>query len=223
MLSIEDQEFITNEMKISLASINSKFSEHALLLHIDQLESAISFFISAIRTQNKSGYFYNRSTFQPSPAEVEINNYSVKLSEDLPNTEAASILESLRHAFSSFARNGLHELFTCQENEGWHPKVILNEELRPNDIKTLPHLITLYRGTDIAEHNSSSYGQSWSTDKEIAYLFAFKHYVDQPWFKASQRVILKTKISKEHAYFSNQSGECEVVINAREISHVEIA
>lgn len=223
MLSIEDLGFITNEMKISIASINSKFSEHALLPHRNQLESAISFFISAIRTQNKSGYFYSRGTLQPSPAEVEINNYSAELSEALSNTDAASTLDSLRHAFSSFARNGLHELFTCQENEGWHPKVILNEELIPNDIKTLPNLVTLYRGTDIAEHNSSSYGQSWSTDKKIAYLFAFKHYMGQPWFKVNQRVILKTEISKEHAYFSNQSGEFEVVINAREISHVEIA
>ncbi|MDH0708850.1 hypothetical protein N5D53_20245 [Pseudomonas sp. GD03862] len=223
MLPIKNQEFIKNEMKILLESINSKLSENVLSPHRNQLESAISFFINAIHNQNKSGYLYNGDSFQPSPAEVEINNYSAELSKVLSNTDAASTLDSLRHAFSSYARNGLHELFTCQENEGWHPQVILDEELRPNDINILPNLITLYRGTDITEHNSSNYGQSWSTNKEIAYLFAFKHYLGQPWFNANQRVILKTNISKEHAYFSNQSGEFEVVINARKISHVEIA
>ncbi|MCW2101901.1 UNVERIFIED_ORG: hypothetical protein EDF86_4610 [Pseudomonas psychrophila] len=222
MLSTEDQDFISNEMSISLVSISSKLSEHVLLPYRDHLESAIAFFIRSIRAQNKSGYLFCGGSFQLSPAQVQINNYTAELSEDLAGTEALPILDSLRHAFSLFARNGLHELFTFQENMEWYPKVILNKELRPNDISKLPSLVTLYRGTDIAEHNSSSYGQSWTTCKEIAYLFAFKHYVGQPSFEVGKRVILKTKIPKEHAYFSSQAGEFEVVIDAGKISHVEI-
>lgn len=222
MLSTEDQDFISNEMSISLASINSKLSEHALLPYRVHLESAIAFFIRSIQAQNKSGYLFGGSSLQSSPGQVQINNHSAELSEILAGTEAVPILDSLRYAFSLFARNGLYELFTCQENVGWYPKVILSKELRPNDISELPSLVTLYRGTDIAEHNSSSYGQSWTTRKEIAYLFAFKYYVGQPSFEISKRVILKTKIPKEHAYFSKQTGEFEVVIDVGKISHVEV-
>ena len=222
MLSTEDQDFISNEMSISLASINSKLSENALLPYTDRLESAISFFIRSILAQNKSGYFFSGGSFHLSPAQVQINNYSAKLSEDLSGTEALPVLDTLRCAFSQFARNGLLELFTCQENVGWYPKVILKKELRPNDISDLPSLVTLYRGTDIAEHTTSSYGQSWTTRKEIAHLFAFKNYVGEPSFKVENRVILITKISKEHAYFSNQNGEFEVVIDVGKISHVEV-
>ncbi len=222
MLSTDDQDFISNEMSISLASISSKLSEHALLPYRDHLESAIAFFIRSIRVQNKSGYLFCRCSFQFSPAQVQINSYSAELSKDLAGTEALPILDSLRYAFSLFAINGLYELFTCQENVEWYPKVILSKELRPNDISGLPSIVTLYRGTDITEHNSSSYGQSWTTCKEIAYLFAFKHYVGQPSFEVDNRVILKTKTPKEHAYFSNQTGEFEVVINVGKISHVEV-
>lgn len=221
MLSIEDQGFISNEMSISLASISSKLSEHALFPYRDHLESAIAFFIRSIRSQNKSGYLSCGDSFQLSPAQVQINNYSAELSEELAGTEALPILDSLRHAFSLFARNGLHELFTGQENMDWYPKVILSKELKPNDISELPNLVTLYRGTDIAEHNSSSYGQSWTTCKEIAYLFAFKHYMGQPSFEIGKRVILMTTIPKEHAYFSSQMGEFEVVIDTGELLHVE--
>ncbi len=222
MLSIEDQDFISNEMSVSLASVSSKLSEHALLPYRDRLESAISFFICSIRAQNKAGYLFDGNSFQFSPAQVEINNYSSQLSEDLAGTDALPVLESLRYSFSLFARNGLHELFTCQENIDWHPKVILTKELKPNDIGELPSQVTLYRGTDITEHLSSSYGQSWTTCKEIAYLFAFTHYVDQPSFEFGSRVILKTKIPKEHAYFSKQFGEFEVVIDVGKITDVEV-
>lgn len=222
MLSAEDQDFISNEMSISLASISSKLGERDLLPYRDRLESAIAFFIRSIQIQNKAGYLFYGGSFQLSPAQVKIDNYSAELSEDLAGTEALPILDSLRYAFSLFARNGLHELFTCQENVGWYPRVILNKELRPNDIGELPNLLTLYRGTDIAEHNSSNYGQSWTTCKEIAYIFAFRHYVGQPSFEVGKRVILKTIIPKEHAYFSNQIGEFEVVIDVDRISHVEI-
>lgn len=43
MLSAEDQDFISNEMSISLASITSKLGEHTLFPYRDNLESAIAF------------------------------------------------------------------------------------------------------------------------------------------------------------------------------------
>ncbi|WP_019581780.1 hypothetical protein [Pseudomonas mandelii] len=221
MLSIEDQKFISEEMKISLKSIDSKFNECSLLPYKKQLEAAISFFIYSIRTQNKLGYKLEASSYLDSPAEKEINKYYAELSEIFGETEATFVLDSLRHAFCSFAYNGLHQLFTCQENEAWYPKIILDEELKPNDINELPSVITLYRGTDIAEFNSRNYGQSWTTCKNLAHDFAFKHYAGQPWFKKSERIVLETKISKEYAYFSHQSCEFEVAIDTSKITCVK--
>lgn len=222
MLSTEDQRFISQEMKILLDSIDFKVTGHALLPYREQFESAISFFIHSIRAQNKLDYTPSRNSFEDSPAEKEINKYSAELSKTLFEAEAVSVLDSLRHAFCSFAYNGLHQLFTRQENENWYPKVILDEELRPNDINKLPDIVVLYRGTDIAEFNSANYGQSWTTCKRIADAFAFKNYIGQSWFKNSERVVLETKISKKHAYFSDQSGEFEVVIDVRNIGCVKI-
>jgi hypothetical protein len=221
MLSAEDKEFICKEMKISLESIESKLSEHFLSPYKNQLEDAISYFICSIHAQNKIGYKLESNSFQDSPAEKEINKYYIEQSEVWGETEASSVFETLRHAFCSFAYNGLHQLFTRQENEGWYPKVILDEELKPNDINELPSIVTLYRGTDIAELNSENYGQSWTTCKNIARDFAFKHYSGQPCFKDNERVVLETKISKKHAYYSNQSCEYEVVLNASKITCVK--
>ena len=223
MLSTEDQEFISAGMKISLESIDSKLNEPSLLPYKNQLEDAISHFIHSIRIQNKIGYKFDPISCQDSPAEREINKHCTKLSETLGETEATSILDSLRHAFCSFAYNGLHQLFTRQENENWYPKIILKEELKPNDINKLPNIVTLYRGTDIAELNSGSYGQSWTTCKNSAQDFAFKHYASQAWFKEAERIVLETTISKEHAYYSNQSCEFEVVIDTSKITHVKKA
>ncbi|GAB7529379.1 hypothetical protein PS3A_17880 [Pseudomonas sp. 3A(2025)] len=220
MLSKEDQEFISEKMKIVLNSITFKLSERALSPYKTHLEHAISHFIRSIIDQNNSNHTYNANSLEQSPAQAEINNFSLELSKKLNNTEALTTLDSLRHTFASFACNGHHHLFTLQENESWHPKIILDEELKPNDINELPEIITLYRGTDIIEYTSSNYGQSWTTRKEIAELFAFKHYKDQPEFDINKRAILRTTISKKHVYFSNQSGEFEVVIDTRKISHV---
>lgn len=221
MLSTEDQRFISQEMKILLESIDLKISEYVLLPYKERLESAISFFIHSIRSQDKLTCATDRNSCEDSPAEKEINKYSAELSETLFEAEAVSVLDSLRHAFCSFSYNGLHQLFTRQENENWYPKVILDEELRPNDINELPDIVVLYRGTDTAEFNSANYGQSWTTCKEIADAFAFKHYIGQPWFENSERVVLETRISKKNAYFSDQSGEFEVVINVKNIGRVK--
>nr|QZL14128.1 hypothetical protein [uncultured bacterium] len=220
MLSIEDQEFISKEMKISLESIDSKLNEYSLAPYKKQLEAAISFFINSIRAQNRLGYKFDARTCQDSPAEKEINKHYIKLSDFFGETEATYTLDSLRHAFCSFAFNGLHQLFTRQENEVWYPKIILDEELKPNDISELPSIVTLYRGTDITEFNSGSYGQSWTTCKNVAHEFAFKHYASQPWFNESERIVLNTIFSKEHIYFSHQLCEFEVVVDTSKISHV---
>lgn len=56
MLSREERDFISGEMKISLESIDSKLSEESLAPFRHQCETAISAFIKFIRDQIATGY-----------------------------------------------------------------------------------------------------------------------------------------------------------------------
>lgn len=221
MLSSEDRDFISKEMKIVLESIDSKLSEDFLSPYRHHFEAAISFFITSIRTQNELGYKFDHISFEDSPAEKAINHHCNELSEIIDNAEASGILDSIRHAFCSFAYNGIHQLFTRQENEGWYPKVILDHEIKPNDIDSLPDVVILYRGADISEFEQSSFGQSWTTKEQVAREFAYVHYENQHWFKKADRIILKTKYPKRFVYYATQTPEFEVAIDTSKIGKVE--
>ncbi|WP_414886497.1 hypothetical protein [Pseudomonas chlororaphis] len=172
--------------------------------------------------QDERGYKFDHASFEDSPAECAINQRCNELSEIIGDVEVNAILDSIRHAFCSFAYNGVHQLFTRQENEAWYPKVILDCELKPNNIGSLPEVVTLYRGTDILELEQSSFGQSWTTKEHVAREFAYKHYVSQNWFKKENRIVLKTEYPRRFVYYANQAPEYEVVINTNRIGKVEI-
>lgn len=222
MISQDDCEFISKKMKISLESINTKLKEDCLSIDRYKIESAISFFIQAITNQHASGYEFNFDTLEDSPAEIEINNYYSELHEEITTSEAKIALDSIRHAFASFAYNGLHQLFTHQENEYWYPKIILDCELKPNNIDSLPEIIIIYRGTDISEYNNSEYGQSWTTNEHVAREFAFTHYADQDWFTNENRIILKTSYPRNFVYYANLAPEYEVAIDTSKIGKFEL-
>lgn len=222
MLSPEDRDFVSNEMKISLESIDSKLSEGFLYSYRQKFETAISFFVSCIRMQEEVEYRIDRASFESSLAENAINQHYLDLSEKISDVEANAILDSIRHAFCSYAYNGLHQLFTRQENEVWYPKIILDCELKPNNIDLLPEIVVLYRGTDLAELKLSSFGQSWTTKVEVAREFAYKHYEGQNWFRKESRIILKTEYSKRFVYYANQAPEYEVAIDTSKIGKVEM-
>lgn len=221
MLTNEDREFISQEMKIQLESIDSKLNEDFLSPYKHQLEAAISAFIQLIRRRSESGYKCSHISFEDSPAETAITQYALELSETINNEEANAVLDSIRHAFCSFAYDGLHQLFTRQENEVWYPKVILDGVLKPNDIASLPEVVTLYRGADISELKHSNFGQSWTTNEQIAREFAYKHYRGQDWFNKESRVVLKTEYPKCFVFYANQAPEYEVAVNTSKISNVE--
>ncbi|MBR9884375.1 MAG: hypothetical protein GYB21_12280 [Oceanospirillales bacterium] len=207
MLSEKVTEFVSRSMKIDLESVFDRFDKDDIRNYKNELESAVTLFAQAIFDQIESGIVIDMLSCGENPAEVVINQHSVELSDHISSEAAESVLDSLRHAFCSFAFGGLHQLFTRQENEVWYPKIILDEVLEPNDIDALPEIITLYRGTDLAELNSKRFGQSWTTSKDVAREFAFKHYASQSWFKEESRLILSASISREYVYFSNQSCE----------------
>ena len=176
MLSNFAKSFITDEMAIELSSIKERLIDPDIVEYKNDIEAAISRFIEAIITQRESGRLRDISSFEDSEAEKFINDYFCGASENIASEKAKWTLDSLRHAFVSFAFNGLHQLYTRQENEVWYPKVVLKEVLRPNDIDTLDDVFLIFRGCDKSELNSRNFGQSWSTSEGVAHEFAFKHF-----------------------------------------------
>jgi hypothetical protein len=136
--------------------------------------------------------------------------------------EVYSILDTLRYSFDGIAYGGLHQLYTRQENQGWHLKVKLSCELKPNDIDTLDETLTIYRGCDSNEYKLNTYGQAWSTSQRIAKDFAYRHYEGQPWFSESIRVVLQATIDKKNILYSKQSGEFEIAVNSTCLNNVAI-
>jgi hypothetical protein len=123
--------------------------------------------------------------------------------ENIEVEVAIQLFDALRNSFSCYAYNGIHQLYTRQENESWYPKIKLVERLEPNDIDSLDEMIKIYCGCDAGEFNNYSYGQAWTTSLDVASDFAFKHYQNQDWFKKENRIVVETIYPRDHLLFSD--------------------
>jgi hypothetical protein len=134
------------------------------------------------------------------------------------------ILDNIRHAFINFKQGGLLSMYQGREAEGWYPKVKVSSFLGSiEDIHSLSTPIIIYRGTSKDEFNSNNFGQSWTLSKQIAFEFAFVHYMSQPEYKNTLRVILKREISKEFIlYYTNDNIEGEIIVTPNKLKNVEI-
>lgn len=213
MFNDSDREFMTNNMKIVVASIESKLNEPYFSAFTQIAVNAISKYIEAIRNFEASGSRRDLTCHQDNEAEEFIREYYCKLVEYIDDNDVIQILDALRYSFSCYAYNGLHQLYTRQENEHWHPKIKLTDVLSPNDIESLEEVLTIYRGCDITEFENNLFGQSWTTSLDVAKKFAFTHYRNQEWFNENSRVVLVATYSRNHVLFSNQSIEYEVVVD----------
>lgn len=224
MLSKLARSFIANEMAIELSSIEERLNEPGIFEYRNDIEVVISKFIEAIIAQKNSGRQRDTLSFKDGEAEKSINDYFCMATENITNAKAKWTLDSLRHAFVSFAFNGLHQLYTRQENEVWYPKVVLKEVLEPNDIDTLDDVFIIFRGCDKLEFISRNFGQSWSTRKEVAHEFAFKHYESQDWFQKESRIVLQATCYKSEVLFSNQTdfGEYEIAVRTSCLNDVAL-
>ena len=193
-------------MCIDVEDLNTKINEPSVMSYSDKLCACIEGFFDALSTDG---------------AEDKILDIFLSYEYIHTNKAAYSLLDTLRYAFDGIAYGGLHQLYTRQENEGWYPKIKLINELKPNDIDTLPEIITIYRGCSNAEHQIKDYGQAWSTSKTVAERFAFKHYQGQEWFVESERVVLKATIPKPYIFYSKQSGEFEVAVDTEYLMNIE--
>ncbi|MBT9492967.1 MAG: hypothetical protein IV107_11625 [Paucibacter sp.] len=209
-------------MKIVVASIESQLNEPFFAQYKEVAVEAIGKYIKAIIEFESSGTKRDLTSGQDNSAEEFIRNHYCEIEKDISNENVKQVLDALRYSFSCYAYNGLHQLYTRQENECWHPKINLTDILEPNDIDSLNPILTLYRGCDRKELESKSFGQSWSTSLEAANEFAYVHYQSQPWFDSGNRVVLKANYLRDHVLYSHQSGEYEIVVNIDKLVDVNI-
>lgn len=194
-------------MSIDIDWLEQEFNSSGIRQFKQILESFISNAINLIERQNSKEEILK--LFESSIA----SNKGKELYE---------IIDSLRHAFTSYVSGGLFDLYVYQSNESWYPKIVLKSELKPNDISVLPNSIDIYRGCDVSELSSKIYGQSWSASIEVANEFAYQHYNSQPWYKKDKRCVLKATIKKENIFFSRQNHyEKEIAVNIEKLVHVQ--
>lgn len=206
-ISEESAHILTAEMRIDLAHLKAKIESP----EITQGSAAISEAIDIL-----CGMLSNSSA-------NDVNEYCYALIDNI-NAESKPILDSIRMAFFRYRSGGLHDLWVYQENECWYPKIVLKEILHPNDINDLDNEFLIYRGCDRAEYLQNYFGQSWSTNEQVAQKFAFDHYGAQDWFDRSRRVVLWAIYSKNDVLFSNQTenGEFEIVVRPESLTGIEI-
>lgn len=222
MFSDADRDFMATNMKIVVESIESKLNEPFFSEFKEIAIDAISQYIGAIKEFEASGVLRDLTCGQDNKAEEFIRAHFSEITDGIDNSDAFQVFDALRHSFSCYAYNGLHQLYTRQENECWHPKIRLTEILEPNDIDSLAQTFTLYRGCDISELKKKSFGQAWTTSLEAAKEFAYTHYRSQDWFDGNNRVVLEARYSKHHVLFSDQSIEYEVVVDVDKLDGVHI-
>lgn len=220
MFNDADRHFMVSNMKIIVESIESKLDEYFFEDFKEVAIFAISKYIDAIKNFEASGVARDLLSGQDNEAEELIKSHHNYIVDEVEDEEVIQVFDALRHSFSCYAYNGLHQLYTRQENECWHPKIKITEILTPNDIENLDQVLTLYRGCDVSEFESGNFGQAWSTSLESAKEFAYLHYKDQDWFDIDRRVVLETTYSRDHVLFSDQSIEFEVVVDAERLVEV---
>lgn len=220
MFSDSERDFMVNNMKIVVESIESKLNEPFFSKFKEIAIDAISKYIGVIKEFEASGVCRDLICGQDNKVEESIRVHFCEITDGIDNNDAIQVLDALRYSFSCYAYNGLHQLYTHQENECWHPKIKLTEILEPNDIDSLPQTFTLYRGCDISELENESFGQAWTTSLEVAKKFAYVHYSSQDWFDLNNRVVLEAIYDKDNVLFSDQSNEYEVVVDIEKLDSV---
>ena len=207
MFSDSTKKLLFDSMKISNISIEERLNEPDLKNDKEIIIKAIEEFSAVARKEQIYSVLnvFNRYC----------NNCS--LSES-----GRQVLDAMRHSFATYVSGGLHDLYIYQENEEWHPKIILNCILYPNDNSKLNSELIIYRGCDVSEHQNFNYGQSWTACIQIAHQFAFEHYNNQSWFDKSQRVILQASYSQADVLYSKELPEHEVVVSVKKLKNIII-
>jgi len=206
-MKASDMEFLSNSLSFDQTWLENEFSSPELITYKSILELYISNLIGCLGGNN--------------PKEDILSCFNLKV-ESIKDERLYEVFDSMRHAFTSYASGGLYDLYIYQSNESWYPKIVLKSELKPNDILDLPSKLVIYRGCNGIELATGKYGQSWSTNFEVAEEFAYQHYNSQSWYKKENRCILKASVSRCDVFFSRQNHhEKEVSVNTEKLINVQ--
>lgn len=219
MFTAQDKDFLSRKMSMDVGFIESKLQESSIKEYNSDAVDLISSYISMVKGINVTGKLLNPISVTVAFNEIFISTIS-KISQN-NKTEIYKVLDSIRHAFCSFATGGLVALYTQQEYEDWYPKIKINEIIEPNDISSLPEKFIIYRGCDVSELNSKVFGQSWSTSPGIAEMFAYKQYKNEAWFNIKNRIVLTAEYTRDDVFYSSCRSEFEVVVNIHKLKNVK--
>lgn len=94
----------------------------------------------------------------------------------------------------------------------FHREYLMNAQER-RYFKSLPDVVTIYRGMTIIELESGEYGLSWSLSKKVAEYFAYK-YVRYAKYLNEKKTVHSITVEKHQiiAYFSGRK-EREIIYN----------
>jgi hypothetical protein len=108
-----------------------------------------------------------------------------------------------------FKDGGKFSLYKNRQPEWNSPKVLLEKSDVPHsDIDLLRESTPIYRGMSLAEFESNRFGQSWTTNIDIAERFAFQTYIDE-----AAGIVAVTLLKKSDViYYSKDNNENEVIV-----------
>ena len=92
MFKLSDINFMENNLKIDVTSIDSKLKESSIVEFSQIIKDAVEKFIEAIRNFEVSGKQREIYTFEDNVAEKAINSYANMLSEKIENNDALQVL-----------------------------------------------------------------------------------------------------------------------------------
>jgi polyhydroxyalkanoate synthesis regulator protein len=127
------------------------------------------------------------------------------------NYEQNDFMQVMFDCFREFnTKKGLelHKAIYEHTNRGgdnWFPIVEIASPVK--DYSDQPQNITVFRGCSLKEFESKNYRQSWSSELDVAKIFAFTHFNSDE----NKRVVIKATVSNtDIAWMRN--GESEVVL-----------
>lgn len=147
----------------------------------------------------------------------DFNSFSKSnnIDDELLNNTLFEVFNNIRN----FRRGGKFEVFKYREAEWGLPSNVLNKcDIDENrDLDSLSDYIKVFRGMSHDEFTSSDFGQSWSTDYEIARRFAQETYSDK-----RKGIVATTIISKYNALYYDKKHKFEVIVTQDSIKKNDV-
>ncbi|KXO12452.1 hypothetical protein AKG98_3645 [Moritella sp. JT01] len=205
------QSILENDMCIDMTCINNKLNSYDIKNSAIEIEGYLDVISDAYIKHGSSSIVES----------IILTEFTSRKSL-MSNEDSVQVLDALRHSFNNFVTGGIKDLYHFQENEEWHPKLIINEVIDVEEIETEIDPINIYRGCSKEELISGCFEQSWSVEKSIAEEFAFENYKHQPWFSSSDRIVVRATIPKHGVFLTRLwHYEKELVVSTALLSNIE--